>query len=585
MAKISQLKLNGQVIYAQTITAAIADLREKKLLSDILQEIREDVASEKAKFANSATIAQVGVGESASYETQLSLVYHAKGTHTVDGVEVDPIPAHISLTDKNGKELSVVNVSDIVGNGVLDSSSYSEDTGILTLNFKQADGTTKAAEIDLKKMLDINDMSIASDSTNYLTVTLSGEAAEDGKSQAVFGAKLVKVADATEDNTGLVDALDVKAYVDNKSSDLAVTAEGDDYIGAKVDADTDNKHVIVAANVKDVTATAGTVGTWAVAEDGIATLEGDVAPTLEGVEKTLVDGKQGAEAVKTYVDGKVAAEAARTDAKVLAAVKALDKVATTTDGTNVHVTISEVDGIVTVDSVVEDYTTVKVEKAEDADETTIVVTDESKLATGKDIKAVSEYVDARLDEVAADLAVTAAGDDYVEAKVSETDNKKIEVSANVKAIAATEGVAAEFDAEGAETTAATAPTISATENSLVDGKAVADAIKTYADGAVTIEAARADAKVLAAVKALDAEVEGSSTNVKVTVTEVDGVVYKVEVEETTAAVADGETALTTGGEVYKFAVTAAEAEAYTYGDNDAEATEALVDSIFGGAAE
>ena len=84
-------------------------------------------------------------------------------------------PAHIALVDEVDTELSVVNVSDIIGNGVLKTSAYDAATGILTLTFAQADGTEKAIDVDLKAMLNINDISIADGSKNYLEVTLGTE--------------------------------------------------------------------------------------------------------------------------------------------------------------------------------------------------------------------------------------------------------------------------------------------------------------------------------------------------------------------------------------------------------------------------
>ena len=352
------------------------------------------------------------------------------------------VAAHIALVDEDGAELSTINVSDIIGNGVLKTSAYDAATGILTLTFAQADGTEKAIEVDLKAMLDINDISIAADSQNYLKVDL-GTASVEGETQAVFGAKIVKVSEATSDKTGLVDAKDVKDYVDGKTTDLAVTAEGDDYVGASVKADVDNKHVIVAANVKDVTYTAGTHATY----NGEGAKTGEpVAATISGEAKSLVDGAQATTAIKSYVDFVVAEEALRADAKVLAAVKALDKASATVDGSNVHVTYKEEDGIVTIESVTEDYATVtrvattstSVAPAADAS-LTVTAGDEAKLVKASDLKAVADYaadkvteeahrVDKKIAETIDGLDVTEtevseAGEGAIKFKYSETDGK------------------------------------------------------------------------------------------------------------------------------------------------------------------
>lgn len=283
------------------------------------------------------------------------------------------VAAHIALVDEDNKELSTVAVSDIVGNGVLKNTSYDANTGYLTLTFAQADGTNKTVDIDLRAMLDINDMSIGANSENYLKVTLAAADAE-GNTQAVFDAKTVKVAEASDAKTGLVDAKDVKDYVDKKATDLAVKAEGDEYITAAVDP-ADNKKIKVSADVQLLTATAGTVGAYN-AEGAQTTAP--VAGTLEGVDKSLVDGKDVAEKVKTYVDGAIAIEVARADAKVLAAVKALDVAEDTVSESGegaINFKYSETDGKVAISALSATY-------AAHTHETTGNPIEPSKITTG-----------------------------------------------------------------------------------------------------------------------------------------------------------------------------------------------------------
>ena len=382
-----------------------------KTIIGAIEAIDAKVKAEMDKLAASKTLTD-------AYEFSGQIKYVAAGGGKA---------AHIALVDEAGTELSTINVSDIVGNGVLKTSAYDAATGILTLTFAQADGTEKAIEVDLKAMLDINDISIAEASKNYLEVTL-GTASVEGDTQAVFGAKIVKVAEATDAKTGLVDAKDVKDYVDGKTTDLAVTAEGDAYVGASVKADVDNKHVIVAANVKDVTYTAGTHATYNT-EGGVATSA--VAANVSGVANALVDGAQAVTAVKSYVDFVVAEEALRADAKVLAAVKALDKTSATVDGSNVHVTYKEEDGIVTIESVTEDYATVtpvRTTSSAGAPKTdaslTVTAGDEAKLVKASDLKAVADYAADKVTEEAhrvdKKIADTIDGLDVAETPVSET---------------------------------------------------------------------------------------------------------------------------------------------------------------------
>lgn len=290
-----------------------------------IAKVQDGLDVEKSKLSNSATIK---VGES-SYETALEIKY----VPAVTGDDTDSaVAAHIALCDKNGKELSIVNIDSIVGNGTLKSSSYDKNTGVLSLVWNKADGKTTTTQIDLSAMLDINDVLINDNSKSYLDVDLSG----GENSQAVFKALIKKVAEATASSTGLADALDVKTFVEES-------------------------------------------------------------------------------------------------------INALSKAATTTDGENIHVTVSETNGIVSIDSVTEDYATIT-RVAHSADQNaSLSVTEEEKLAKGKDIKEVAAYTDdkvaeeaARVDEKIKSLGGTATGsdgDDTTGPKISvKVDSKSGEVS-------------------------------------------------------------------------------------------------------------------------------------------------------------
>ena len=387
-----------------------------KTIIGAIRALDTKVKSEMDKLAASKTL-------DTDYEFTGKLKYVA-AVPAAEGK--DAVPAHIALVNEAQEELSTIAVSDIIGNGVLKTSAYDAATGILTLTFAQADGTEKAIQVDLKAMLDINDISIAEASKKYLEVTL-GSADVEGETQAVFGAKIVKVSEASDSLTGLADAKDVKDYVDGKTTDLAITAEGDAYVSARVDANTDKRHVIVATNVHDVTYTEGRHTTYTA--DGAVNVAGDAA-NISGVANSLVDGAQATTAIKSYVDFVVAEEALRADAKVLAAIKALD-VPAQTKGTNVHVTISETDGKISLDSVTEDYATVtrgattSTSGAPKTDASlTVAVGDEEKLVKAKDLKAVADYAADKATEEAhrvdKKIADTIAGLDVPETEVSES---------------------------------------------------------------------------------------------------------------------------------------------------------------------
>lgn len=394
-----------------------------KTIIGAIKAIDAKVKAEMDKLAASKTL-----GENYEFTGQIKYV-----------AAKDGVAAHIALVNEAGTELSTIPVSEIIGNGVLKTSAYDAATGILTLTFAQASGVDKAIQVDLKAMLDINDISIAEASKKYLEVTL-GTAGTEGDTQAVFGAKIVKVAEATDAKTGLVDAKDVKDYIDVQTSDLTVTAEGDAYVSASV---TNKRHVKVASNVRDVTYTPGTHATYNT-EGGVATEA--VAATISGVANSLVDGAQAVTEIKSYVDFVVAEEALRADAKVLATVKDLDKPSTVVNGSNVHVRYKEDDGIVTIESVTEDYATVtrkattSTSAAPKTDAKFLVhPSDVNKLVKAKDLQAVADYAADKVTEEAhrvdkkiadtingldvTETEVSEAGEGAIKFKYSETDGK------------------------------------------------------------------------------------------------------------------------------------------------------------------
>ena len=275
----------------------------------------------------------------------------------------NPKKARIALVDSNGgsgyAELSSVNIEDIVGEGIVDKAVYDPTTGILTITWV-GDGEDTA--IDLGALLDIQDIIIKADSTDYLSFGAVSDPESDA-GQAQIGVKLADVtytatagstkANLTADITNgkMLDASDaipaIKSYVDdvveNASTELAVKAQGDAYVAANIDAN-DNKKVIVDSNVSKLTATAGTPGVYGT--DGSQTTA-PTAGTLSGTAESLGDAADIAAKVKTYVDGAIAIEAARSDAKNKADIAALDVTDAAVSGQFVTA-VSETDGKITV---------------------------------------------------------------------------------------------------------------------------------------------------------------------------------------------------------------------------------------------
>jgi len=316
-------------------------------------DVNEDPVYTISLAVDGKTIAKGAKG----LETSLALKVEA-----AESTGENPKKARIALVDSKGAEgyaeLSSVNIEDIVGDGIVKSAAYDPATGKLTITWAGS-GSGKTTEIDLGALLDIQDIIIKADSTDYL----SFDAVSDPKSdagQAQIGVKLADVtytatagstkANLTADTTNgkMLDASvaipAIKDYVDdvveNASTELAVKAQGDAYVAASVDAN-DNKKVIVDSNVVALAATAGTAGEYGA--DGTQT-KAPVAGTLSGTANSLVDGADIAEKVKTYVDGAIAIEAARSDAKNKADIADLDVAAVGGGEGDVLTQISETDG-------------------------------------------------------------------------------------------------------------------------------------------------------------------------------------------------------------------------------------------------
>ena len=454
-----------------------------------------ELKAEEAKIANSATIKEVTTGDIKTYETAVTIKYVAA---------VGEVGAHIALVDKNDKELSTVPVADIIGNGVLKKSSYNATTGILTLTFATASGKDTTVDINLGALLDIEDVMIDADSTDYLKVTTTPDSEATG--QAVFKALIKKMADASYAEgavvTGLADAADVKKYVDEAVSSKNVSAEGDEYITATAA----NNKVTVIADVQNLT-----VGK-----------EGAADSTLTGTEKSLVDGADVASKVSSFVEARLSEEIAKLDSTVSAS------------DSNVNVEITETDGKLTGLTISEDYATItKTAKSgavgsEGHIAPNYVVTDgdEDKLVKASDIKNLKDYADDAIAEAVEglDASVTSSTTtNNIGITVTETDGKL--TSANV-----TEKYATVTRIESAGETKAA---ISVTNgDQLIKGNDIA-AVAGYAADKVAEEQARVDAKIAA----LDGDVKSDDdTFVAVEVKTAAGEVSDVIVTQTVQAI-------------------------------------------------
>lgn len=109
---------------------------------------------------------------------------------------------------KENNEIQHINVSDIIGNHIVNSSSYDETTNKLTIRFSAGDkaNTDVPVEIDLGKLLDMND--VVSSNETYFTVSYP-------EKKLTITPVTKKVTSGEE---GIADAKDVKSYVDTAVS-------------------------------------------------------------------------------------------------------------------------------------------------------------------------------------------------------------------------------------------------------------------------------------------------------------------------------------------------------------------------------
>lgn len=129
----------------------------------------------------------------------------------------------IDFTSENGTTVQSIKASDIIGNHIVQSSSYDADTNTLKLTFAGADAPVDV-NIDLSKMLDMND--VISGNTEHFTVNYN-------EKKLTITPVITTV---NSDTTGLADAKDVKSYVDAAVNGATTDLQGKiDTINGKLD--------------------------------------------------------------------------------------------------------------------------------------------------------------------------------------------------------------------------------------------------------------------------------------------------------------------------------------------------------------
>ena len=456
--------------------------------------------------------ATILIDDTNGLKTGLKLVYVAGTAET---------GASIQLQNNNNTALNTIPVSDIIGNGVLDHSTYDKQKNELHLFFKTAQtGVFNEVVIPVGEILDINDIFIKNDSSVYLTATAD-------TSVMNLGVLLQDPSTADDTHTGLADALKVKQYVDSKSTHLAVSASGDAYVDASVDAN-DNKHINVAATDKTKTA----VGLAETAVQSVVegtSVEGYVALNVSAksdasvITITTDDSSLSAkiteidtsidnlQAKDVEIDSSITALKAkdeeidssidRLDASVSAietAIAAMDADLSddALDG-SIGITLAETDGKVTSIGVTATESTVTYDA-----EATPALAATPGILTGAAVGEIKKYVDAvaqqGFDSLDSSIDVS-DGDGFVTVKVVEENGKLIDASSSVTV---------------------TYGDFATPQN---DGIAKTSVVKTYVDGKI---------------EALDASIQADTTghDISIYLEQVDGAVTTVGVEHTAATV-------------------------------------------------
>ena len=558
----------------------VADGDEDKLVkaSDIknLKDYTDDAIAEAvegldASVTSSTTTNNIGITVT-EVDGKLTGASVTEKYATVTRIEsAGETKAAISVT--NGDQL-------VKGNDIAAVAGYAAD--------KVAE---EQARVDAK--IAALDGDVKSDDDTFVAVEVKTAAGE--VSDVIVTQTVQAIESADETHKGLAETSDVKAYVDKKTTDLAVTAEGDTFVNATVDS-TNNKHVKVSANTNDLviakadgadTTISGTattlvngseiatkVGTFTntrIAEE-IAKLNAtdvtggstttahvevkvtETAGKITGVTVNENDiasaallGTTADDKTKETAFGKIAKEASDRETAINTAITGLKKDATTTDGTNVHVTISETDGIVSVDSVSEDYTTVTRTAHSDTANAAIAITDPTKLATGANLQDIVTYGEEKLAEEVAKINSTV---DSLNADVTSADGTNVvvkvtESKGKITAVNVTDSYATVT--RTAKETGTPAITVANGEK-LATGSDVEKAVK-YAEDIVKVEE---EARV-AAINGLDlektadnAKAQDAKGYVKTTISETDGIVKNEGVDVTYGSFKDGETAAVPG---------------------------------------
>lgn len=259
--------------------------------------------------------------KSAKFENQILTLTYILADGSESLVDIDMSSIILETEVENGIQVNDHKLSiklDITGDDTGEGKFLTVGKEGLKLN-----GVSEA----IKNAIEALDVTAQSkeDTKKYVKTTLSetdGKVSNDGI-EVVYGNY------AETQKSGIATTEDTKTYVESAIAAKNVDAEGDDYVNATAA----NNKVTVKTQIAGLTFTQGS---------------GTTDSTLAGTEKKLVDGKELGEKVSSFVNARISEEVAKLDAEQ-----------TSTDGTNIQVKVTEVDGKITAVSVSTDTTASK----------------------------------------------------------------------------------------------------------------------------------------------------------------------------------------------------------------------------------
>ncbi len=171
----------------------------------------------------------IGFGGEQKLKTLVKLAYAQSGLANKPAIQLQTV---------DSSALSEVTIDSLIADGIVESTSYDKTTNILTINWKGGAVTT----INMADVIDVNDVFIASDSTDYLTATADGSVMNIGTTAKLRNA----VALAESAIQGIEEGSSTENYV---SLDVAAGNDPSTY-AISID-DSALKTKIVALDAKD----------------------------------------------------------------------------------------------------------------------------------------------------------------------------------------------------------------------------------------------------------------------------------------------------------------------------------------------